>query len=190
MRSSRSCLLRALAALACAVALPFVAGCSLVALGAAHQGPITQQPGHWIDEAGNPVVFSGLAGEPFVLTAVFTGCSLRCPLTIDKLREVDAAFRRHGATVPIRLLTLDPSNDTPERLRRFKEERHLPDNWHFLRGSREDTRSLARYLRVNAAYDDGHIDHDVRIAVFDGQGRLAKSFSSWSFRADEAVVAP
>jgi protein SCO1/2 len=185
MRNPRA---SALALLGVALASLATAGCQLY-LSPAPAGPVFQQPGAWIDESGRPVALSGLAGEPFVLTAVFTSCSLRCPLTIDKLREVDAAFQRRGVTVPIRLLTLDPQTDTPERLRRFKEERHLPDNWHFLRGSRYDTHTLARYLGVHAAYDDGHIDHDVRIAVFDAQGHLRKSFSQWSFDANDAVVA-
>jgi protein SCO1/2 len=181
---------RVVAFLVCILGLPTLTACEVSATRsqASPARTILEQPGSWMDETGNPATLSSLAGEPFLVTAVFTSCTTRCPLTIEKVRAVDEAFRSRGAPVAIRLLTLDPITDTPERLRHFKEERHLPDSWHFLRGSLEDTHALARYLRVHAAYDDAHIDHDVQIAVFDKRGRLAKSFSSWSFDVNAAVV--
>ena len=102
--------------------------------------------------------------------------------------QVDDAFGRAGVRVPIVILTLDPHTDTIERLQRFKAERKLPDHWHLIRGSDRDTQSLARKLLVHAAYDVGHIDHDVRIAVLDRDGKLTRSFSGWSFDAGSAVV--
>jgi len=41
---------------------------------------------------------------------------------------------------------------------------------------------------VDPAYDTGHIDHEVRIAVLDGSGKMVRKFAGWSFDADEAVV--
>ncbi len=151
--------------------------------------PSTFQPSApWVDETGQPTSLASLTGAPFVLSAVFTSCTLRCPLTLEKVRAVEDAFRRRGVPVAVRLLTLAPRTDTPARLRRFKEEHHLPESWHFLRGRVDDTRTLARSLGVHAAYDDAHIDHDVQIAVFDANGRLTRRFSSWSFDAEDAVV--
>jgi protein SCO1/2 len=79
------------------------------------------------------------------------------------------------------LVTLDPATDTPERLARFKRANDLPENWHLLTGNDEDTKRLARTLAVNAMRDEGHIDHDVRIAVLDAEGRVVKSFGGWDF---------
>jgi hypothetical protein len=45
-------------------------------------------------------------------------------------------------------------------------------------------------LGVRATYDDEHIDHDVRIAVFDARGRLVRDFAGWDFDADQVVAAP
>jgi protein SCO1/2 len=144
--------------------------------------------GGWTDERGEAVLWKSFLGAPVVVSAFFTSCTVRCPLTVSKLKEVDLAFQRSGAVVPIVLLTLDPRTDTPERLSRFREERGLPAHWRLLRGSPADTYALARRLRVDPAYDTGHIDHEVRIAVFDGAGRLAHSFSDWSFDASAAVI--
>ena len=158
--------------------------------GAAYPLPIYEGHGGWTDEHGASISLARFRGAPFILTAGYTSCTVRCPLTVDKLRAVDEALRRRGQVVPIVFLTLDPRNDTTERLGHWKREHHLTDDWHFLRGSDADTRRLARVLGVHAAYDDGHIDHDVRIAVFDASGRLTRTLDGWSFDVDEAVGPP
>jgi cytochrome oxidase Cu insertion factor (SCO1/SenC/PrrC family) len=109
-------------------------------------------------------------------------------MTVEKLKAVDRAYQASGTAVSIVVLALDPKNDTPDRLARFKRDHGLSDNWHFLWGSMNETRKLAKYLSVNPAYDDGHIDHDVEIAVFDAYGRLARSYGGWAFDPKDAVV--
>jgi len=148
------------------------------------------QPWHWTDERGAEVTFAAWQGVPLVVAMFFTSCTTRCPLTVEKLRDVDEAFRRKGAPAQFLLVTLDPATDSSERLARFKTNRHLPDAWHVLRGSLEDTRALGRVLGVRAMFDDGHIDHDVRIAIFDRTGRRVRDFATWDFDPDRAVVLP
>jgi protein SCO1/2 len=150
--------------------------------------PLFAQRGTWTNEQGETLSLERFRGTPVVVTAFYTSCTVRCPLTISKLEEVDAAYRKSGRLVPFLLLTIDPHTDTPARLQRFKHAHNLPEQWHFLWGSDADTRGLAHYLHVNPAYDEGHIDHEVRIAVFDADGRWARGFSGWSFDANDAVV--
>jgi protein SCO1/2 len=109
-------------------------------------------------------------------------------MTVRKLEELDRAYERNGGPVPIVLLTLDPETDTPERLARYKQQHALPEHWHFIQGGLPATRALARYLAANPAYDDGHIDHDVQIAIFDAKGELVHAFSGWSFDVNAAIV--
>jgi protein SCO1/2 len=164
------------------------ASCSLLPAPQGSAAPVFSQSGRWTDEGGQAVSLASFAGAPVVLSAFFTSCTTRCPMTIDKLRDVDNAYRQSGMTVPIVLLTLDPTTDTGSRLQRLKAERNLPDNWHFLRGSLADTRTFAKALNVHAVFDDSHIDHDVRIVVFDASGREARAFGTWSFDPKSAVV--
>ncbi len=170
-----------------AVALANLAGCQLTESREPAALPLYEQSGAFTDEHGEPTSLERFHGAPFILTAGYTTCSTRCPLTVEKLRGVEETLRARGQAVPILFLTLDPRTDTSERLERWKGEHHLPADWHFLRGSDVATRKLARSLEVHAAYDDGHIDHDVRIAVFDAQGRLARTLSGWSFDADDVI---
>ena len=130
---------------------------------------------------------ASLRGTPFVLAPFFASCTVRCPLTIDKLRRFSAALERRHVDAPVVLFTLDPRNDDRARLERFKAARHLPVSWRVLRGGLEETQALARALGVRAATDDAHIDHDVRIALFDARGQLVRSFGDWDFDDDEAA---
>jgi protein SCO1/2 len=142
----------------------------------------------WIDEYGAVAVFSQWHGGLIVVAAVYTSCTTRCPMTIQKVRAVDEAYRRAGVRAEIVLVTLDPRNDTPERLRRFKVSHDIPDRWHLLSGDESTTHEVARFLGTRAAFDDGHIDHDARISVFDQQGRLARTVQGWDFDAAAMVV--
>jgi protein SCO1 len=152
------------------------------------RGPVAllDEPWVWTDEQGVSVSLGAWKGGPLVVTAFFTTCNTRCPLTVEKLHALDAALQKKGIVGTFALVTLDPQSDSVDRLRRFKESHGLPPSWHMLTAGLEQTRALARSLGLRAMYDDGHIDHDVRIAVFDSTGRLVRNFAGWDF--DENAV--
>jgi protein SCO1/2 len=163
----------------------------LLALGCAGQrpAPLAARPvplalfdRTWSDEAGARVTFASFGGAPLILTMIYRTCRSRCPMTIHKLEQVAAAFRMRGVLANFVLVTLDPVQDTPARLAAFKQEQGLDAaTFHLLSGELSQTRELAKFLRVRAAYDDFHIDHEVRTAVFDGTGRLVLNLEGWSF---------
>ena len=135
------------------------------------------QPWIWTDERGAPVQLSRWGGTLLVVTLVYTSCTTTCPLTVDKLLRLGDSFRRQGRPATFVLVTLDPSNDTPEQLRRFKATRGLPADWHLLRGNDQQTRELAGLLGVRIMNESSHIIHDGRIVFLDPQGRLLGQYS-------------
>jgi cytochrome oxidase Cu insertion factor (SCO1/SenC/PrrC family) len=145
-------------------------------------------PWTWTDEEGVSTTFARWRGSEVVTTAFFGSCTLRCPMTIAKLEEIDQTLHAHGRSAEFVLVTIDPENDTVDRLRRLKETRHLPSSWHLLRGSRHDTAGFGQFLHVNVARDSGHIDHDVRISMFDAAGGLVRTFAGWDFSDDDVLA--
>jgi protein SCO1/2 len=129
-------------------------------------------PWVWTDELGASVSFEKWRGAPIIVSMVFTNCTTACPITIEKLRQTSETFRREGRVATFVLVTLDPANDTPDQLRRFKESRGLPGDWHLLRGDDDATRALADLMQIKIV-DNAHVFHDSRIVVFDADGRLA-----------------
>jgi protein SCO1/2 len=136
-------------------------------------------PWSFHDEQGAVVRFDLWRGSPLVVTEFYTSCPVRCPRTLVELKKVDAALQRAGRRVPVVLVTLDPDNDTPARLLRWKQEQRLPEHWHLLSGGSEPTRALARLLDIHPAYDAGHIDHEVKVVMFDGEGGVLRRFDGW-----------
>lgn len=170
-----------------------VIGCGViedrvVAAPVARAGGLFDVPSTWTDELGVEGGLSRWRGSPLVLSMFYASCTDRCPLTMDKLRAVEDAYRRHGRSVEVVLVTLDPQNDDVARLKRFKEAQRLPASWHLLRGTVPETRELGRLLHVRGTNDSGHVDHDVRIAVYDVRGVLVRSFDGWDFNVEESVV--
>ena len=144
-------------------------------------------PWTWTDEQGQPAPFSRWRGQPLVVTAMFTQCKATCPRTLAKLRQVFDRFQAEGRTAQFLLVTLDPDNDTPEVLRRFKAASSLPDAWHLLSGSSGDTRELRDTLDIHVIDDGPHLLHDGRIVVFDAKGVPTRSFSGWGLGEEKTL---
>ena len=154
----------------------------------ASRGSLFEHRWVWTDEQGRSVRFDRWRGQPLVVTAIFTSCRATCPRTIQKLRGVYARLSREGRPPPdFVLVTLDPRNDTPARLRRFKQTEGFPDSWHLLSGSEPQTRALADLLGIHVMDADEHIMHDGKIVVFDAHGMPTRSYGGWGLD-DEAPV--
>lgn len=134
-------------------------------------------PWTWTDERGNSVTFARWRGEPLVVSAFYTTCRATCPRTIGKLKKLDAEYRRQGHPPEFLVVTLDPANDTPDTLRRFKESEHLPESWHLLTGSVEATREFSDALDIHVMEMDVHTFHEARIVEFDARGMPERTFS-------------
>ncbi len=139
------------------------------------------------DEDGAGFALSSLAGKPVVLTMAYTNCKTRCPMTINAMKKVEASFVAAGVPVQVVVITLDPHNDSPEKLKATRAVRSLGPQWHLLVASDEQTTQLLASLQVKARRDDFHIDHEAKVFVFDSQLSLRTQYSGWKFDVDEPV---
>jgi protein SCO1/2 len=145
-------------------------------------------PWTWTDERGASVKFARWRGEPLVVSAIYTTCRAQCPRTIAKLKQLDAAFRKEGHVPQFLVVTLDPTTDTPDALRQFKESEHLPESWRFLAGTVEQTGEFADALDIHVLAADSHRFHDGRIVIFDAQGMPARSLSGRNLDDDAPAL--
>ena len=149
--------------------------------------PLFQRPWVWTDDEGAPVTFSAWAGRPLVVAAFYASCGKTCPLTLQKLRQIDAAFRAAGREVEVAVVTIDPANDSPEVLRRYRAEHHLPARWHLLRGGAAQTEEVTDLLDIHVVDLGPHVVHGSRIMVFEPAGDVARSFRCCDFDPAWAV---
>lgn len=108
-----------------------------------------------VDQAGRPVRFYGdvLEGRTVVVGFVFTRCQGACPLIMEKLGRARQHLGERAGEVSFVLLSVDPTHDTPERLRAFAAT-HKADGpgWTYLTGRPEDVKLVLK--RLGAAVDD------------------------------------
>lgn len=132
--------------------------------------------GEWTTDEGKRFTFAEVQGRPFLITFFFASCSLKCPITVDALRQLEASVpSKDRSQVTWVLVTMDPSHDDEAVLRSFRKTHKLArPQWVLLRGGQADTADLASALsfrfRSNGA---GSFAHDSRVTLVGPDGRVA-----------------
>lgn len=127
----------------------------------------------WRDPSGGEFKLASLRGQKVVLTMAYTGCTYTCPLAVAKLKEIESALvREGGGDFKIVLASFDPLNDTPAKLARYLNEKHLSDRWVLLSPrSDSDVRELAALLGISYSKDKkGEYSHSNIITYADREG--------------------
>jgi protein SCO1/2 len=169
-------LLRRLA-IAATLACGLCAGGAATGAGLAGGARLAVLPQSWLDDSGKPLTLADFAGQRVVLTMAYANCHRICPMTIEQLKQLQAALDSKGENAAFVVVGYDPSNEDPTTWRQYRRSHHLSRaNWHFITGSVADTQRLARQLRFELWKYDEHVMHDSRVLVFDTQGLLVSEF--------------
>jgi cytochrome oxidase Cu insertion factor (SCO1/SenC/PrrC family) len=94
-----------------------------------------------IDQDGRKVRFytDVLKGKTVVVNALFTTCTNVCPPISRNFERIQEALgERLGKDVFLVSITVDPENDTPEKLKAYAEKFHVRAGWSFLTGKKEN----------------------------------------------------
>jgi protein SCO1/2 len=87
------------------------------------------------NERGERFGSADLAGKVYVADFVFTSCPTVCPKLTQRMRELDRRTRRLGDRFHLITFTIDPENDTPERLAAYALLHQAdPARWTFVTG--------------------------------------------------------
>src|SRR5947209_6007217 len=140
-------------------------------------------------DAGQPTSLRAWRGQVVVLADFLTLCQETCPLTTGNLLVMDRAVTAAGLGRRVHFveLTVDPSRDTPSRLRAYRKLVGAPANWSLLTGSPAVVGQVWRYFRVRyqrvaegrppgtdwltgrtLSYD---VDHQDALVYLDARGR-------------------
>jgi protein SCO1/2 len=118
-----------------------------------------------LDQDGHKVRFytDMLKGKTVVINAFFTTCTSVCPPMNRNLEKVQEALGdRLGRDVFIVSISVDPTTDTPTRLKEYAQRFHAKPGWTFLTGKKENV-DWALY-RVGQ-YVESKDDHTTIIIV-------------------------
>jgi protein SCO1/2 len=111
-----------------------------------------------VDMDGKPVSLrDGLGGdEPVLLNFIFTSCTAICPAMSATFMQVQEKLGEEVGGVRMVSISIDPENDTPERLKEYAERFHAGAQWKMLTGSAEDSIAVQRAFD---AYRGGKMNH-------------------------------
>lgn len=120
------------------------------------------------DQNGVKFTPAQLEGHVWVADFIYTSCGGVCPRMTSQMAEVQRAV----ASFPgLRLVSfsVDPDNDTPERLHAYAQEHHARDGvWYFLTGNKGTLQTLDRDT-FKLGNIDGTMQHSSRFVLVDAQ---------------------
>ena len=87
-------------------------------------------------------------GRPVVLAFIYTSCTTICPLTSQTLAEVQRKLGADRDRVHLMSITIDPDQDTPERLHAYAQKFHAGPEWQHYTGTLAASQAAQRAFGV------------------------------------------
>lgn len=133
------------------------------------------------DQTGQPLSDRDLRGKLWVADFIFTHCPQACPRLTGEMAKLQPYLRNRAAAGRVRLvsITVDPVNDTPERLAVYAAGFQAdPALWKFLTGPAQAIEAaVERGFKVGMGREpDGqggfNILHGTRLVLVDVRGTI------------------
>ena len=100
-----------------------------------------------------------LKGKVVVINTFYTECTGSCPVHMQKFVEIQKALGDHlGQDVHLISISVDPTTDTPPRLKEYAERFDAKPGWYFLTGKKADVEmalyKVGQYVKTKEAHLD------------------------------------
>lgn len=141
------------------------------------------------DARGGSYGTADTAGQPYVVTFLYTNCPDVCPLIGQELRRTLELLGPRGEDVSIMAVSVDPKGDTAEAARAWLRRHRLPANFHYLIGDERRLRPVwDAYFAAPQIPGRADSAHSASIWLIDAEGRIATKFSG-GFPVDPSDIA-
>jgi protein SCO1/2 len=131
--------------------------------------------GHWTNQDNKKVQLSDYSGKLQLTTMIFTHCDYACPNIIADLQNIqDGLSEKARENLGFLLVTIDPENDTPEKLKKYASNFELDNkNWQFLTGSKDDIYQYSKLLGIQyKKFENGMYGHSNIITLLSTTGEI------------------
>jgi protein SCO1/2 len=147
-------------------------------------------PSKWTNQNGQNIEMKDLRGKVLVMVMIYTSCKAACPRLVADMRNIESRLPENiKENVKLVMVSIDPTVDTPKRLKSFSIENMMEgDQWLFLRSTEENTREFAAVLAVNyKKISPLDFSHSNIISVFNAEGELAYQQEGLGVNSDETI---
>ena len=97
-----------------------------------------------------------IAGKVVAINFIFTTCTAICPVLTASFRRVQQELGEENRDVQLISISVDPTTDTPERLRDFAAKFKAEPGWTFVTGGKNEIDSVLQALGVAVADKNDH----------------------------------
>ena len=141
----------------------------------------------WQNQDAEELHLKDLKGKNLVMVMIFTSCRTACPILVGDMKKIHAKIEKNKLKdTSLVLISIDPTNDTPEVLKKFAAERNMDSQpWIFLRSDEESTREFANVLAVKyKKISPIEFSHSNIISVFNRNGELVSQEEGSGINSD------
>ena len=141
----------------------------------------------WQNQDAEELQLKDLKGKNLVMVMIFTSCRTACPILVGDMKKIHAKIEKNQLKdTSLVLISIDPTNDTPEVLKKFAAERNMDSEpWIFLRSDEESTREFANVLAVKyKKISPIEFSHSNIISVFNRNGELVSQEEGSGINSD------
>ncbi|AOP15476.1 SCO1 protein [Bacillus licheniformis] len=133
------------------------------------------------NQDGKAVTLESLKGQVWVADFIFTNCETICPPMTSHMAELQKQMEEENLQARIVSFSVDPENDTPEKLKKFAANYPLSfQNWDFLTGySQEEIEKFAlKSFKsiVKKPEDEDQVIHQSSFYLVDQNGKVVKDY--------------
>lgn len=144
-----------------------------------------------VAETGKPLRLASLKGNVTVYDFIFTNCASSCPMMTEQMRQLTKKIDKDA---PVRFvsITVDPTRDTPEKLREYAARFRNDPRWTFLTGDRVGiVRLSVDGFKLAASSPEPGTEpllHSTKFAIADKNGMIREYYGSTDGDAAEHVA--
>lgn len=131
----------------------------------------------WKNAEGKTTKLEDLKGKNTVVTMIFTSCQTACPLLLADMKRIEKGLdESHKKDTQMVLISIDPTNDTPEVLKKYENTNGLDgEKWTLLVSDEENIRNFANVLAVKyKKISPIEFSHSNIITVLDKDGVIVE----------------
>ncbi|WPP34780.1 SCO family protein [Bacillus sonorensis] len=127
------------------------------------------------------VSLDSLKGKVWVADFIFTNCNTICPPMTSHMAELQKQMDEENLQARIVSFSIDPENDTPEKLKKFAANYPLSfENWDFLTGysQAEIERFALKSFKaiVKKPENEDQVIHQSSFYLVDQEGKVVKDY--------------
>jgi protein SCO1/2 len=130
------------------------------------------------DQNGTRIGLDTFRGQPVLISMFYGNCPYVCPMIVHTIQKTEAVLKpAQRKQLRVLLVSLDPEQDTPERLNEVARKQKVDTSrWKLARTDAAGVRKLAAVLGVRfKKLPDGEFNHSTIISLLDRDGVPAAS---------------